>query len=110
MPPNEPTALIGAPSSAPPLYAAKPIPGKGLGLVTTQPISAGQTLMVESAAVIGPKQTSPLVCVQCLHLMEDGEREGRCAVCGLPVCEECKVHSEEECRVFQEKGIKFDIK
>jgi hypothetical protein len=40
-------------------------PGKGMGLTVNEFVKRGQTIIEEKAAVIGPKQTSPLVCVEC---------------------------------------------
>ena len=43
-------------------------PGRGKGLQVHETVKSGDVIIRESAAVIGPKQTSPLVCVECFKM------------------------------------------
>ena len=46
-------------------------PGKGRGIFCTQTIKEGQKILVESPIVIGPKQASPFVCVNCFDYINE---------------------------------------
>ena len=41
------------------------IPGKGRGVVVREPVSCGQIILEEAPFILGPKQSSPLVCIEC---------------------------------------------
>ena len=57
------------PEEGPPIrWSVVPFPGRGQGLQVHQAVPCGQTIVREKAAVIGPKQTSPLVCVECFKM------------------------------------------
>jgi len=44
------------------------IPGKGIGVVTTEPISAGDVVLLEKHLLVYPQASSiPFVCSFCLH-------------------------------------------
>ena len=42
-------------------YEFKAVEGRGRGLFLTEDVKAGDTILLEEPAVIGPKQMSPLV-------------------------------------------------
>ena len=45
--------------------------GKGLGTYAKFFIQEGQSIISEKPAVIGPKQTSPFVCVDCFDYINE---------------------------------------
>ena len=45
--------------------------GKGLGVFAKGLIKEGQKIISEPPSVIGPKQTSPFVCVDCLDYINE---------------------------------------
>ena len=45
--------------------------GKGLGAYADEFIKEGQSIISEKPAVIGPKQTSPFVCVDCFDYINE---------------------------------------
>ena len=45
--------------------------GKGKGTFATQPIVEGEEIISELPSVIGPKQTSPFVCVDCFDYLQE---------------------------------------
>ena len=88
--------------------------GGGRGLFAKEPIREGETVIVESPFVIGPKQSSSLICVECLCLIDSLEPPV-CKLCGVPLCSKCSklehlsLH-QEECELFQAKAKHFQIK
>ena len=49
----------------------KESPGKGRGIFCIKSLKEGQKVMNESPTVIGPKQTSPFVCVDCFDYIDE---------------------------------------
>ena len=49
----------------------KESPGKGRGIFCIKSIKEGQKILSESPTVIGPKQTSPFVCVDCFDYIDE---------------------------------------
>ncbi len=47
------------------------IEGKGRGLFADRDIHEGTEIILEEATVLGPKQTSPFVCVECLCYIDE---------------------------------------
>ena len=45
--------------------------GKGKGIFTVKKIPEGQELISQKPTVLGPKQTSPFVCVDCLDYINE---------------------------------------
>ena len=45
--------------------------GKGKGIFTVKKIPEGQELISQKPTVLGPKQTSPFVCVDCLDYIDE---------------------------------------
>ena len=45
--------------------------GKGKGIFTVKKIPEGQELISQKPTVLGPKQTSPFVCVGCLDYINE---------------------------------------
>ena len=45
--------------------------GKGKGIFTVKKIPEGQELISQKPTVLGPKQTSPFVCVNCLDYINE---------------------------------------
>ena len=45
--------------------------GKGKGIFTVKKIREGQELISQKPTVLGPKQTSPFVCVNCLDYINE---------------------------------------
>jgi hypothetical protein len=85
----------------------------GKGLFVKQNIAQGEIIIREAPCVIGPKQTSSLLCVECLTLIFTSQ-PCNCAKCGVPLCSKCSqlehlsMH-EEECQLFQQKGKFYEI-
>ena len=46
-------------------------PGKGKGIFAVKKIPEGQELITQKPTVLGPKQTSPFVCVECLNYINE---------------------------------------
>ena len=46
-------------------------PGKGKGIFAVKKIPEGQKLITQKPTVLGPKQTSPFVCVECLDYINE---------------------------------------
>ena len=57
MPPSGPKGRVIAARN----YEIKAIEGRGRGLFLTEDVKAGDTILLEEPAVVGPKQMSPLV-------------------------------------------------
>ena len=58
---------------------------KGRGLFATEKIPAGSPIMIERPFVIGPKQSSCPVCVECLCILDE-ENASTCDKCGISLC------------------------
>jgi len=82
--------------------------GKGKGIFTVKKIPEGQELISQKPTVLGPKQTSPFVCVDCLDYINEVS-VWPCEKCGLPLCADCsrlnipKYHGAE-CKLFEDSG------
>ena len=131
MPPSGPKGRVIAARN----YEIKAIEGRGRGLFLTEDVKAGDTILLEEPAVVGPKQMSPLVvtcqgdwpywmkfwcalqvCVECLEVSPILEDFMPCAKCGAILCERC-FHMKssatwhgKECSLFVEAGHKFQIR
>jgi hypothetical protein len=46
-------------------------PDKGRGVFTNQDVKAGQKILTELHSVLGPKQTSPFVCINCFDYINE---------------------------------------
>jgi hypothetical protein len=46
-------------------------PDKGNGVFSNQDVKAGQNILTEVPSVIGPKQTSPFVCIDCFDYIDE---------------------------------------
>ena len=55
----------------------KKSPGKGRGIFCTKAIKEGQNILIESPVVIGPKQASPFVCVNCFDYINEQTGKNR---------------------------------
>ena len=55
----------------------KESPGKGRGIFCVKTIKEGQKIFTESPTVIGPKQTSPFVCVDCFDYIDEQTGKNR---------------------------------
>ena len=55
----------------------KESPGKGRGIFCIKSIKEGQKILSESPTVIGPKQTSPFVCVDCFDYIDEQTGKNR---------------------------------
>ena len=119
-------------------YELKEVKGRGRGLVLTEDVKAGDTILLEEPTVIGPKQMSPLVgtpqeegghldqyfvlhyvlqvCVECLVDLPTIDDYVPCAKCGMIFCTVCYQSNslnsshEKECALFEEAHHKFQIK
>ncbi|KAL1464974.1 hypothetical protein WDU94_004572 [Cyamophila willieti] len=73
-------------------------------------LSAGESVLTEYPAVIGPKVDSPIICLTCFAPVS-----GRvlCSKCSWPVCndtcEKASLHAEGECPIFAAEKIKFQL-
>nr|XP_045583667.1 SET domain-containing protein SmydA-8-like [Procambarus clarkii]XP_045583668.1 SET domain-containing protein SmydA-8-like [Procambarus clarkii] len=77
-------------------------PTAGRFLVTSREVPAGELLLTEVAIAVGPRATSPLVCLGC-HQLIPGAEFPRCAACWWPLCSEACASSSlhrAECRIL----------
>ena len=49
--------------------------GKGKGIFTAKKITEGQEVICQAPTVLGPKQTSPFVCIDCLDYINEQSGE-----------------------------------
>lgn len=94
-------------------YEIKFSADKGRGLFLLEPVCAGTLVLLEQAAVIGPKQTSPLVCLECFFMLDPIDLEYNCAKCGSTLCQSCskledRPNHDPECQIFQQAGKQFN--
>ncbi|XP_059085622.1 SET domain-containing protein SmydA-8-like isoform X2 [Tigriopus californicus] len=94
-------------------YEIKFSANKGRGAFLLEPVEAGNLVLLEQAAVIGPKQTSPLVCLECFTKLSTKDLEYCCSKCGSTLCQSCSnlelrpLH-DSECQIFQQAGHRFN--
>jgi len=105
--------------------------GRGVGMFAKDAISCGATIVDEIPAIVGPKQTSPLVCMECLSPLslqgqntsipntqyESTEKKvenavafpqmEQCKDCGMPLCSRCCIKLEEE-KIVDTEYFHFD--
>ena len=61
-------------------YEVRESVGKGRGMFSASQINEGNKIIAEVPSVIGPKQTSPFVCVDCFDYID--EQSGKlCTFC-----------------------------
>jgi hypothetical protein len=54
--------------------------GKGKGIFTVKKIPEGLELISQKPTVLGPKQTSPFVCVDCLDYIDEVSGRSRTTI------------------------------
>lgn len=74
-------------------------------LVTTRDLKAGELILKESPAVVGPRMASVNLCLGCFAPRPQGQlsmctRCGVAPICG-PACEDAPGHSRAECALLQ---------
>jgi len=86
---------------------------QGRFVVAAKDLPPGTVVLTESPLVFGPKQSSPLVCVECCGVLE---ALSCCERCGLPICLNCSSKAAEdtthqqECFLFSQNNIKFNLR
>ena len=95
---------------ATPTYSIRSTETRGRGFFAEKDFKTGETVILEKATVIGPKQTSTLICVDCLTLLQKSELRS-CANCGATLCQPCStldqselLFHKDECRLFVNAG------
>lgn len=83
-------------------------PNRGRGCFVKHGVKAGQTIIVETPTIIGPKQTSPLVCVDCFRKLVEEEHNVAgnvhpCTKCGLPLCQICSQKPSDDLQFHLEE-------
>ena len=86
----------------------------GRYVTAAQALIAGDILFEEIPFAYGPKQDSPVVCLNCYCPLDGAVENGqRCSKCTWPLCdacnklEQCNIHVDCECHVFSESKAKF---
>ena len=89
-------------------------PLKGRILVATRDVQPFELVVEDNSAAYGPYESNPtIVCVVCLRIIQEEDKESRCSKCHLPLCADClnsageagggggriSIH-EPECNVF----------
>ncbi|XP_042221386.1 SET domain-containing protein SmydA-8-like isoform X2 [Homarus americanus] len=77
-------------------------PAAGRFLATSRDVQAGELLLKESPIAVGPRATSPLVCLGC-HELIPGTEFPRCPSCWWPLCSsDCVTSSlhQAECPIL----------
>lgn len=80
--------------------------------VATKSLSAGSIIFEELPFAIGPKVSSPAICLECCTPVDGSSNGPRCNKCNWPMCDECKLNSSRklharECELFQSNRVKF---
>ena len=81
-------------------------------MVAAKDLQAGTLLIKEGPIALGPKATSPLVCLGC-HCLVVGKRFCKCPGCGWPLCSrDCStngLHTPEECKILSQDKKKCGV-
>ena len=81
-------------------------------LVAGRDIKAGEIILRDPAAALGPDNNPRPVCLVCLARLVSGQVV-TCRGCGWPLCSvRCRDdigHHARECQLFQTNGTKFDV-
>lgn len=80
--------------------------------VATQTLPAGSIVFEEYPFAIGPKTSSPAICLECCAPVDGTSNGPRCNKCDWPMCDDCKLNSKRklhatECELFQSRRVKF---
>ncbi|XP_023346084.1 protein msta isoform X2 [Eurytemora carolleeae] len=92
-------------------FRLKHFPIKGRGLVASRYIRKGDTVLLDTAALVGPGVITTPVCCSCLAPAKPSNPRF-CSKCSLPVCdttcEESAVH-QEECKLLVDNKVRVKI-
>ena len=72
--------------------------GKGKGLFTIKTIKDGQKIITEPPIVIGPKMTSPFVCVDCFDYID--EQTGKMIYCEIAKFKSLQIPKQRRISMF----------
>lgn len=83
----------------------------GRYLVAKDNLLKGDVIIEETPFAVGPKLSSPTLCLECFCKVSPSENGSRCPKCQWPLCEECitsgtKLHNSE-CSIFFKCKQKF---
>lgn len=82
-------------------------------VVAAKELRPGDEMLVEWPVAVGPKASSPVVCLGCYCPWPCDDSDGAvCEACGWPVCgSQCAdqpVHKDWECAVFAAARVRFN--
>ena len=81
--------------------------------IASENLKKGEILYEESPFVVGPKFSSPPLCLECCTFIDGSENGPKCPKCRWPLCEECNIEIDKlkyhakECNFFLEQNMKF---
>jgi len=78
--------------------------GAGRCLISNREIRPGETILTDSAIILGP--ASSVVCVVCCS---SRGRRSRCSGCKHVICQSCAPHNEDECSIMAMCGYTSDM-
>jgi hypothetical protein len=87
-------------------------PEFGRYFVAARDLKAGEVLFEETPFALGPKTSSPPLCLNCYCPVDGGAGGPRCSTCSWPLCAECNAMASKrwhsgECEVFAKAKCKF---
>lgn len=76
----------------------------GRYLVAKDDVLKGEVIIEETPFAVGPKLSSPALCLECFCKVSPSDDGSRCPKCEWPLCEDCiirgaKLH-QSECSIF----------
>jgi hypothetical protein len=87
-------------------------PELGRYYVAARNLKAGEVLFEEKPFAIGPKTSSPPLCLSCYCPVDGGEDGPKCSKCSWPLCKQCNEAGGNywhngECEIFVKANCKF---
>lgn len=83
----------------------------GRHIVLTGDVKAGEVVVDEFPFVIGPKQATNIVCLNCYQDLNFDKDLTACKECSWPLCEKCQeetaIYHKSECNVFKSARARF---